>query len=94
MIAGRDIYEIGARINVLSPGPIDTPALANGGLTDEQVKATNETFGNMLAAGRVDQPEEMAAVAVFLASSESSFMCGADVQADGGMNQIRLPRAS
>ncbi|KZK92740.1 General stress protein 39 [Pseudovibrio sp. Ad5] len=89
-----DLYEIGARINVLSPGPIDTPALSNGGLTDEQVKATNEAFGNLLAAGRVGQPEEMAAVAVFLASSESSFMRGADVQADGGMNQIRLPRAS
>lgn len=87
-----DLYAVGARINVLSPGPVDTQVLSKAGLNDEQVDATNEMFGRLLAAGRVGQPEELAAGAVFLASSDSSFMRGSDVQMDGGMNQVRMPR--
>jgi NAD(P)-dependent dehydrogenase (short-subunit alcohol dehydrogenase family) len=44
----------------------------------------------VLAAGRMGRVEEMAAVAVFLASDESSFMYGSEIQADGGMNQTRF----
>jgi NAD(P)-dependent dehydrogenase (short-subunit alcohol dehydrogenase family) len=87
-----DLARIGARINVLSPGPIDTPALANAGLTSEQIDAQFEVFENVLAAGRGGKPEEMAGVAVFLASNDSSYMYGSEIQADGGMNQTRWPK--
>ncbi|MGB0967088.1 MAG: SDR family oxidoreductase [Halocynthiibacter sp.] len=87
-----DLHDVGARINVLSPGPVDTDVLSKAGLSDEQVDATNDMFSRLLPAGRVGQPDELAAAAVFLASSESSFMRGSDLQVDGGMNQVRMPR--
>jgi NAD(P)-dependent dehydrogenase (short-subunit alcohol dehydrogenase family) len=46
-------------------------------------------MSGMLAAGRMGLVEEMAPVAAFLASDESSFMYGSEIQADGGMNQTR-----
>lgn len=88
-----DLTRIGARINLLSPGPIETPVLARAGMTEEQIKAHREVFARTLAAGRSGQPEEMAKVALFLASDDSSYMYGSDVQADGGMNQVRWPMA-
>ncbi len=84
-----DLAPLGVRVNVLSPGPIYTPVLENAGLSTKNIEAVRETFSERLAAGRVGQPEEMAKVALFLASDDSSYMYGSDVQADGGMNQVR-----
>ena len=84
-----DLAPMGVRVNVLSPGPIQTPVLENSGLSTENIEAVRETFSQRLAAGRVGRPEEMAKVALFLASDDSSYMYGSDVQADGGMNQVR-----
>lgn len=84
-----DLAPMGVRVNVLSPGPIYTPVLENSGLSSEQIETVRKTFNQRLAAGRVGQPEEMARVALFLASDDSSYMYGSDVQADGGMNQVR-----
>ncbi len=71
----------GIRSNSLSPGAVETPRLLG-------------MFGNMERArrylepkhilGRLGEPEEIAATAVFLASNESSFMTGADLLVDGG----------
>ena len=86
-----DLTKIGARINVLSPGPIKTEVLGKSGMTDEQIAAAHTMFEKVLAAGRVGRPEEMAKTALFLASDDSSYLYGADIQADGGMNQTRWP---
>ena len=84
-----DLAPMGVRVNVLSPGPIYTPVLANSGLSAQSIEAVRGAFNDRLAAGRVGQAEEMAKVALFLASDDSSYMYGSDVQADGGMNQVR-----
>ena len=84
-----DLAPMGVRVNVLSPGPVYTPVLENSGLSNENIEAVRQTFSERLAAARVGQPEEMAKVALFLASDDSSYMYGSDVQADGGMNQVR-----
>ena len=86
-----ELVQIGARINVLSPGPVNTGVLEKAGLTDEQITMQYEIFGKVLAAGRAGRPEEMAKTALFLASDDSSYLYGADIQADGGMNQTRWP---
>jgi NAD(P)-dependent dehydrogenase (short-subunit alcohol dehydrogenase family) len=86
-----DLTKIGARINVLSPGPIKTQVLSKMGMTDEQVEAQYAVFDKILAAGRAGRPEEIAKTAVFLASDDSSYLYGADIQVDGGMNQTRWP---
>ena len=84
-----DLAPMGVRVNVLSPGPIYTPVLESSGLSARQIEAVRETFNERLSAGRVGQPGEMAKVALFLASDDSSYMYGSDIQADGGMNQVR-----
>lgn len=86
-----DLTKIGVRINVLSPGPVRTQVLEKTGMTAEQIKTQYAVFGEVLAAGRAGRPEEMAKTALFLASEDSSFMYGAEIQADGGMNQTRWP---
>ncbi len=70
------------RVNVLSPGPIDTPAMA---------QAPAELRDSMRAnvpRGSLGTPEEIATVALFLASSDSSFVNGIELCVDGGLAQI------
>jgi NAD(P)-dependent dehydrogenase (short-subunit alcohol dehydrogenase family) len=78
----------GIRVNVLSPGPIETPAI-RASLGDE--KAVQAYKANVIGAvplGRVGQPEEMGEIVAFLASDASSYINGADIQADGGFAQV------
>ena len=77
------------RVNVLSPGTIDTPAfdkLAPEGYAD-QIK---QTWVRLIPAGRIGQPSDIGKAAVFLASDESSFILGTEVLVDGGMTNISL----
>ena len=84
-----ELRPIRARINVLSPGPVKTPIEAKAGFSAADVDAHRELFAKALSAGRMGEPEEMAKVALFLASDDSSFLYGSEIQADGGMNQTR-----
>lgn len=84
-----ELVRFGARINVLSPGPIKTAIHTNRGLTEEEAGEVWDMFAEKLPAGRNGEPKEMAKTALFLASEDSSFMFGSDLQADGGMNQVR-----
>jgi NAD(P)-dependent dehydrogenase (short-subunit alcohol dehydrogenase family) len=77
------------RVNSMSPGPIETPALeTTTGLTPEQAKEAAAQFTSQIPVGRRGQPEEVAAAVVFLASDESSFITGVDLAVDGGMAQV------
>ncbi|MFF3249219.1 SDR family NAD(P)-dependent oxidoreductase [Streptomyces sp. NPDC002870] len=75
----------GIRVNTVTPGPTDTPALS--ALTPDP-----ERFQRQLAAcvplGRLGRPEEVAAAVAFLASEQSSFITGSSLYVDGGLNQI------
>jgi NAD(P)-dependent dehydrogenase (short-subunit alcohol dehydrogenase family) len=73
--------EHGIRANSISPGVIETNQ------TREQLKDP-EWAGYMLGKtllGRLGRPEEVASVALFLASGESSYVTGVDIVVDGGM---------
>ena len=77
------------RVNSMSPGPIETPALeTTTGLTPEQAKEAAAQFTSQIPVGRRGQPEEVASAVVFLASDESSFITGVDLAVDGGMAQV------
>ena len=76
------------RVNSMSPGPIETPALENAGLTAEQVEQAAAQFASQVPLGRRGKPEEVAAAVVFLASDESSYITGVDLAVDGGMAQV------
>ena len=76
------------RVNAISPGPIDTPALEKTGLTPEQVKQAAAQWASEIPLGRRGKPEEIAAAVIFLASDESSFITGIDLCVDGGIAQV------
>jgi NAD(P)-dependent dehydrogenase (short-subunit alcohol dehydrogenase family) len=77
-----------ARFNVLSPGPIDTPIMGKTGMSAADLQGWAEGVKTTLPIHRFGRPEEIAAVALFLASSDSSYICGSDILADGGLDQI------
>lgn len=83
-----DLQGRGIRVNALSPGPIQTPAIDGLAETEEQKQQFKSTLESSVPLGRIGQPEEIASAAVFLASDESSFMTGAELTVDGGMAQI------
>ncbi len=71
------------RVNTLSPGAVETDRLvARFGSMDEARRVS----GPKHLLGRLGQPDEIAAAAVFLASDASSFMTGSDMLVDGGYN--------
>ena len=77
------------RVNVMSPGPTETPALEKTtGLTPEQAQQAAAQFTTQIPMGRRGKPEEIAAAVTFLASDESSFITGVDLAVDGGMAQV------
>jgi len=76
-----ELKERGIRVNVLSPGTIDTPAL-------DQLGADKQSFKAAIPRGEMGRPEEIATVALFLASSDSSFVNGVELFVDGGTAQI------
>jgi NAD(P)-dependent dehydrogenase (short-subunit alcohol dehydrogenase family) len=78
----EDLKGTGVRVNVLSPGPTATD-LAKAALGDEGQKA----YAAMTPLQRMADPAEIAAVAAFLASSDSSFMTASEVSVDGGLAQ-------
>jgi NAD(P)-dependent dehydrogenase (short-subunit alcohol dehydrogenase family) len=84
------IIELGAsgvRVNVLSPGPTNTPGLLGlAPVGQEQALLDAQAAGVPL--GRVADPAEIANAAVFLASDQSSFVNGVEFFVDGGAAQI------
>jgi NAD(P)-dependent dehydrogenase (short-subunit alcohol dehydrogenase family) len=78
----------GIRVNALSPGPIETPIFGRMGLPEEAMDGIAAQMTEMIPLKRFGQPEEMAKAALFLASSDSSYVVGAELVADGGMSQL------
>ena len=79
----QDLRGTGIRVNVLSPGPTLTELAEEAVGRDAMVE-----MGAGTPIGHVGDPSEVAAVAAFLASSDSRFMTGSEVFADGGLAQI------
>ncbi|MEM6673730.1 MAG: SDR family oxidoreductase [Planctomycetota bacterium] len=80
-----ELSERGIRVNVLQPGPIETPIFGRLGMSEEEVAGMAEMIQGKVPAGRFGQPEEVANAALFLASDESRYVRGAELTVDGGM---------
>jgi NAD(P)-dependent dehydrogenase (short-subunit alcohol dehydrogenase family) len=79
----------GLRVNVLSPGPIDTDIIdGQAEYFGQDPAAVRAQMSTLVPMGRLGLPEEIANGALFLASDESSFMTGAELCIDGGMAQV------
>jgi NAD(P)-dependent dehydrogenase (short-subunit alcohol dehydrogenase family) len=76
----------GIRSNTLSPGLVRTP-LSEAFYRDDDVKTRREA---MVPLRRIATPEDMADVALFLASPRSSYVTGQDIVVDGGLSQALM----
>jgi NAD(P)-dependent dehydrogenase (short-subunit alcohol dehydrogenase family) len=78
----NDLKDRKIRVNVLSPGTIDTGVFAG------VPKEAKDQFVSLIPMGRIGESEEIATTALFLASSDSSFITGIELFVDGGTAQI------
>ena len=75
-----ELAEDGVRVNAIAPGPFATN-IAGGAMQDAQKRAA---FARIVPMGRVADTEEIKGLALFLASSASSFITGQQIAIDGG----------
>jgi NAD(P)-dependent dehydrogenase (short-subunit alcohol dehydrogenase family) len=84
----NELKDRGIRVNVVSPGPIDTPGLTGLAKTEEERKAIVSQLVSSVPLGRLGQPDEVAKTVVFLASDDASYVAGVELFVDGGMVQV------
>lgn len=82
-----DLKDRKIRVNAVSPGPIQTPAIDGLAETEEQAKQFKDQIVSLIPLGRIGQPAEVASAVSFLASEDSSFVNGSELFTDGGMRQ-------
>ncbi|WP_155374575.1 SDR family NAD(P)-dependent oxidoreductase [Catellatospora vulcania] len=78
----------GIRVNVVSPGVIETPIMDSQFASEAELAAGLDLFKSIIPMGRLGRPEEMASAIYYLASDESSYTTGFDLVADGGVVEI------
>jgi NAD(P)-dependent dehydrogenase (short-subunit alcohol dehydrogenase family) len=83
-----ELKDRGIRVNTLSPGATDTPIIDGQFTSKAQSDAAKESFAAATPMGRIGHPRELANAALFLASDDSSFITGIDLQVDGGLVQV------
>jgi NAD(P)-dependent dehydrogenase (short-subunit alcohol dehydrogenase family) len=73
------------RVNVISPGPVQTPLFPKMNLPPEAAENIQKRMAESTAFKRFATPEEIARAALFLASEDASYMTGSELQVDGGI---------
>lgn len=81
---GVELVKRGIRVNCFSPGPIDTPLITRGEMSEEQIASFRKMIEDTSPMGRFGSPEEAANAVLFLASDESAYVTGIDLLVDGG----------
>lgn len=81
-----DLLPQGIRANMISPGLVDTPLLRKKYPDTEVI---NSRLKAQVPMGRIGIPQDIANIALFLASDLSAYVCGQDIVADGGRVKYR-----
>jgi NAD(P)-dependent dehydrogenase (short-subunit alcohol dehydrogenase family) len=83
-----DLLQRGVRVNVVSPGPIETPILERMGLPADQLRQTREWITSQVPLKRFGHPDDIAHAVLYLSSPASAFVVGTELVVDGGMIQL------
>jgi NAD(P)-dependent dehydrogenase (short-subunit alcohol dehydrogenase family) len=89
-VFAKELVSEGIRLNMVSPGPIDTPLLhRNPGMSKAEVAALKEMMIANIPMHRMGEAEDVAKAVLFLASDDASFITGANLFVDGGLLELR-----
>lgn len=89
-IYAGELMPEGIRLNMVSPGPIDTPLLyRNPGMSDAAVAELKDKMIEHIPMHRMGEADEVAKAVLFLASDDASFITAANLFVDGGMLELR-----
>ncbi|MDM0108281.1 SDR family oxidoreductase [Variovorax sp. J22R24] len=83
-----ELLPLGARVNVVSPGPVQTPLYGKLGLDSATLEATAAQIQAQVPLGRFGTPDEIASTVLHLSAPESAFIVGTEIIVDGGMSQL------
>jgi NAD(P)-dependent dehydrogenase (short-subunit alcohol dehydrogenase family) len=83
-----DLKDRRIRVNVVSPGSIDTPGLSDLLASSEAGEERKKMIPSIVPMGRLGRPDEIAKAVVFLASDDSSYITGVELFVDGGFAQV------
>jgi NAD(P)-dependent dehydrogenase (short-subunit alcohol dehydrogenase family) len=73
------------RVNSINPGPIETPIFGKTGMAEDQLNGFAQMMQEKVPMKRFGRPEEIAELAVFLASDKALFITGSEYNIDGGL---------
>ncbi|WP_020527612.1 SDR family oxidoreductase [Flexithrix dorotheae] len=76
------------RVNAISPGPIETPIYDKMGMSEEELNGFAQQIQQSVPLNRFGVADEIAKAALFLAASDSSYVTGTELVADGGFTQV------
>ena len=74
------------RVNIVNPGPINTPIYGKTGMPEEQLNGFAQAMQERIPLKTFGTPEDVANFVVFVTSEEGKFINGAELNVDGGMN--------
>jgi len=83
-----ELAERNIRVNVISPGPTDTPVFARTGATPEQINGAKTALVNHTPLKRMANSDEIAEAFLYAASDDSKYMLGAELVIDGGFRTL------
>jgi len=89
-VFAKELVGRGIRLNMVSPGPIDTPLLyRNPGMSEADIANLKERMIEAIPMHRMGEADEVARAVLFLASEDASFITGANLFVDGGLLELR-----
>jgi NAD(P)-dependent dehydrogenase (short-subunit alcohol dehydrogenase family) len=83
-----ELLSRGVRVNVISPGPVETPIYRSLGVPVEQLPDIAASILAQIPLKRFGTPDEIASAVLYLSSAESAFIVGTELVIDGGMSQL------
>lgn len=87
-ILATELVSEGIRVNMVSPGPTETPIINRSGMDEAGIAGLRAAMIHAVPMKRMGEPEEIARPVLFLASAEASFITGIDLFVDGGSVEL------
>tara|TARA_B100001123_G_scaffold409928_1_gene504519 strand:- start:133 stop:897 length:765 start_codon:yes stop_codon:yes gene_type:complete len=79
----REVGDANVRVNVVAPGPVDTPFFARG-MSGDELARVREERARVIPLGKIGRPEEVASIMFFFLGEGSNHMTGQVIPVDGG----------